>query len=148
MTTGKACKAPWPGSGCRRGSTIETPSLPLDEQVALEADENGDHFLMRLLCVQLFSLGRVEDSLRVWRAKSCNFDTHGAIDVQLVCGAGLETTRAYLRQAGEDDAAEALQFLARCEAAGDFKDFSSQRLLDQARAFYQLAEPRQGMNRD
>ena len=33
----------------------------LDEQMALEVDEEGDQFLMRLLCAQLFSLGRVED---------------------------------------------------------------------------------------
>ena len=76
----------------------------LDEQVRLEADEEGDQFLMRLLCVQLFSLGQVEDSLRVWRAKLCNFDTHCGIDVQFVCGAGLEPTKAYLRHVGGDDA--------------------------------------------
>jgi hypothetical protein len=113
----------------------------LDEQMALEADERGDQFLMRLLCAQLFSLGRLEDSLQVWRAKSCNFDTHCGIDVQFVCGAGLEPTKAYLRQVGGDGALDALDYLAKCEAGGDFEGFSPQRVLEQARAFYKLAEP-------
>ena len=111
----------------------------LDEQIALEADEAGDQFLMRLLCAQLFSLGRVEDSLRVWRAKSCNFDAHCGIDVQFVCCAGLEPTKAFLRRDGSDTALDALDYLAKCEAAGDFAGFSPERVLDQARAFYRLA---------
>ena len=113
----------------------------LNEQMALEADEVGDQFLMRLLCAQLFSLGRVEDSLRVWRAKSCNFDTHCGIDVQFVCGAGLEPTKAYLRAVGGDDASDALDYLAKCEAGGDFDGFSPELVVQQARAFYKHAEP-------
>lgn len=110
----------------------------LDEQIALEADEQGDQFLMRLLCAQLFSLGHAEDALRVWRAKSCNFDTHCGIDVQFLCGAGLESTKAYLRQTAGDDARDALEYLAKCETAGDFRDFSTDRVLEQARKFYGL----------
>ncbi len=113
----------------------------LDEQIEREADEEGDQFLMRLLCAQLFSLGRVEDSLRVWRAKSCNFDTHCGIDVQFVCGAGLEPTKAYLQRIGTDDALDALGYLARCAAGGDFEAFSPEQVLKQARAFYKCAEP-------
>jgi hypothetical protein len=113
----------------------------LDEQMALEADEAGDQFLMRLLCAQLFSLGRVEDSLRVWRAKSCNFDTHCGIDVQFVCGAGLEPTKAHLRAVGGDDASDALDYLAKCEAGEDFAGFSPELVVQQARAFYKHAEP-------
>jgi len=93
----------------------------LDEQIALEADEDGDQFLMRLLCAQLFSLGRTEDSLRVWRAKSCNFDTHCGIDVQFLCCADLEPTKAYLRDNGGDEALEALDYLIKSEGAGDFE---------------------------
>jgi hypothetical protein len=55
----------------------------LNEQIVLEANGEADLFLMRLLCAQLFSIGRVEDSLAVWRAKSCSFDAHCEIDVQL-----------------------------------------------------------------
>ena len=113
----------------------------LDEQMVLEADEAGDQFLMRLLCAQLSSLGQVEDSVRVWRAKSCNFDTHCGIDVQFVCGAGAEPTYAYLRAVGGDDASDALDYLAKCEAGGDFAGFSPELVVQQARAFYKHAEP-------
>ena len=113
----------------------------LNEQIALEADETGDQFLMRLLCAQLFSLGHVEDSLSVWRAKSCNFDTHCGIDVQFVCGAGLEPTKAFLRRDGSDAALDALGYLAKCEAVGDFEGFSPDLVVQQARAFYKHAEP-------
>src|SRR4051812_21157948 len=109
----------------------------LQEQICLEADEAGDQFLMRLLCAQLFSLGEVEDSLLVWEAKSCNFDTHCAIDVQFLCGAGLERTREFLRADGSDAARDALAYIAKCES--DFADFSVERVLRQAREFYQAA---------
>ena len=109
----------------------------LREQIRLEADEVGDQFLMRLLCAQLFSLGVVEDSLRVWEAKSCNFDTHCGIDVQFLCGAGLERTREFLRADGSDAARDALEYLAKCDA--DFADFSVERVLRQAQEFYQVA---------
>ncbi|MFF0654819.1 MULTISPECIES: hypothetical protein [Micromonospora] len=48
----------------------------------------------------------------------------GSIDVQLLCGAGLDATKAYLEANGSDDATEALRYLLDCEAAGDFDDFS------------------------
>lgn len=53
----------------------------------------------------------------------------------------MEPTKAYLRGAGEDDALAALDYLAKCEAGGDFAEFSPKRVLEQARAFYRLAEP-------
>lgn len=65
----------------------------LEVQRGLEASEDSDLFLMRLLCVQLFSLGRSEDSLRIWRAKSSSFDASCEIDVPFLCGAGLEDTK-------------------------------------------------------
>ena len=125
-----------PARQANRGAIIAA----LDEQITLEADEDGDPFLMRLLCAQLFSLGWAEDTLRVWRAKSCNFDTHCGIDVQFLCGAGLEPTKAHLSEIRGDDALEALNYLIKCEAAGDFEEFSPERVLEQARAFYKLAE--------
>src|SRR4051794_3099267 len=108
----------------------------LEEQICLEADEAGDQFLMRLLCAQLFSLGVAEDSLLVWRAKSCNFDTHCGIDVQFLCGAGLEKTKEYLRLVGSDDALDALDYLGKCESGSDFVGFSIRQVLEHARTFY------------
>src|SRR5256885_11915813 len=66
----------------------DTIIAALDEQVRLEADEEGDQFLMRLLCVQLFSLGQVEDSPRVWRAHAGHLRTPPGHHVPVVCWAG------------------------------------------------------------
>jgi hypothetical protein len=108
----------------------------LEEQICREADEAGDQFLMRLLCAQLFSLGVAEDALLVWRAKSCNFDTHCGIDVQFLCGAGLEQTKEFLRGEGSDAALEALNYIAKCES--DFAEFTVERVLQQAQTFYRI----------
>lgn len=125
-----------PADLSRRGAIIEA----LKAQVRLEADEEGDHDLMRLLCVQLFSLGQAEDALLIWRAKTCNFDTMCGLDVQFMCGAGLDRTREHLREAGTPEALAALDYLEKCEAAGDFAEFSVDETVRQARDYFEVAE--------
>lgn len=110
----------------------------LGEQIRLEADEEGDHDLMRLLCAQLFSIGQVEDALTVWRAKSCNFDTMCGLDVQFLCGAGLAHTEEYLRAVGTEEARDALDYLQKCEASGDFAGFSVDAVIEQARQYFEV----------
>jgi hypothetical protein len=46
------------------------------------------------------------------------------IDVQLLCGAGLEATKEYLAAEGSRSASAALDYLLQCETTGDFTDFS------------------------
>jgi hypothetical protein len=108
----------------------------LEEQIRLETDFRGDQNLLRLLCAQLFSLGMVEDSLLVWRAKSCNFDTHCGIDVALLCGAGLEPTKAFFVTVGTKEADNALKYIQHCEACGDFAEFSFEDAMAEHRRFY------------
>ena len=108
----------------------------LEEQIGLETREEGDQYVMRLLCVQIFSLGLAEDSLVIWRAKSCNFDTMCGIDVHLLCGAGLEETKSFLAGADTQDAIEALEYLRKCEACGDFDGFSVERASAEHREYY------------
>ncbi|MGQ5264822.1 hypothetical protein ACTWLT_29125 [Micromonospora sp. ZYX-F-536] len=86
--------------------------------------DDQDTELMKLCCVQLFNAGQLSDVLVIWRAKESSWDAHCSIDVQLLCGAGLDATRAHLEADGSDDAAEALRYLLECEAAGDFDTFS------------------------
>ena len=119
-----------------RAGDREAILAALEEQLALEASQRGDHVLMRVLCAQLFSLGRVEDSLIIWRAKSSSFDAQCGIDVQLLCGGGLAPTRDFLRRDGSDAALAALDYLSQCEAAGDFADFSPEQELKEARRYY------------
>ena len=83
-----------------------------------------DTELMKLCCVQLFNAGQAADVLRIWRAKESGWDAHCSIDVQLLCGPGLDATKAYLAADGSEDAARALGYLLECEAAGDFEAFS------------------------
>ena len=84
----------------------------------------GDTTLMKLCCVQLFNSGELADVLLIWRAKQASFDAANSIDIQLLCGSGLDKTKAYLSEQGSADAEAALRRLTECEAAGDFDDFS------------------------
>ena len=98
----------------------------LETQIALERESqgDGDTELMKLCCVQLFNTGILHDVLSIWQAKASSWDAHCSIDVQLLCGAGLEQTKAYLVTEGSELASAALDYLLKCEAAGDFIDFS------------------------
>lgn len=88
-----------------------------------EDDVSGD--LMRLCCVQLFNAGVVSDALLIWDAKMANFDTACGLDIQFLCGAGLDETKAFLAaQADVPKATDALEYLLACEAARDFEDFT------------------------
>jgi hypothetical protein len=98
----------------------------LETQTALERQSqgDGDTELMKLCCVQLFNAGIPHDVLMIWQAKASSWDAHCSIDVQLLCGAGLGETKAYLVTERSESASAALDYLLQCEAAGDFIDFS------------------------
>lgn len=100
-------------------------------------DEDGEEML-RALCVQLFSLGFVEDAPLLWRAKRANFDMWCGLDIQLLCGAGLAQTRALLAGVGDEAAADALQYLDTCVEAGDFDGWTPARTIDQYRDYFGL----------
>src|SRR4051812_43324512 len=99
----------------------------LREETAFARKDQGasDSGLLCLLCVQLFAFGVVEDSLPIWSAKRANMDAGCSIEVQLLCGAGLEVTRDFLAKAATEDGAEALEWIDRCVAAGNFEGFTS-----------------------
>jgi hypothetical protein len=110
----------------------------LSDELQRERNEAGDQELMRALCAQLFSLGVLEDSLLIWEAKACNFDTMCGIDVQFLCGAGLDLTKDYLATLKSPDAIEALNYLAQCEAGGDFAEFTREKWTAYTRSYYGL----------
>jgi hypothetical protein len=91
-----------------------------------QAQGDGDTELMKLCCVQLFNAGLVTDVLRIRQAKESSWDAHCSIDIQLLCGGGLQETIAYLTAEASPAASAALDYLRQCEAAGDFSDFSVQ----------------------
>jgi hypothetical protein len=100
------------------------------------AQGEGDTELMKLCCVQLFNSGELADVLLIWRAKSASFDAASSIDIQLLCGSGLEQTKAYLSEQASADAQAALLRLTELEAAGDFDDFSVEDYAGWWRSYY------------
>lgn len=58
------------------------------------------------------------------------------LDVQLLCGAGLAATKAFLAAQADPAAAEALEYIEECEQAGDFTDFSPDAYLQTHRAYF------------
>lgn len=85
--------------------------------------------LALLCCVQLFSRAHLEDVLRIWEAKESSWDMHCYLDVQLLCGAGLEETKSFLISQSSPEAAAALEYILDCEDADDFEDFTPAKYL-------------------
>ncbi len=83
----------------------------------------GDTELMKLFCIQLFSAGMLKDVPLIWEAKASSMDASAAIDVQLLCGAGIEETKDFLANYNAEWAQNALTYIAKCENTGDFRDF-------------------------
>lgn len=75
-------------------------------------------------CILLFKRGNLDDALLIWGAKESCFDAHCSIDVQFLCGQGLEETKQHLRGLESPEAKEALEYIIECEATGDFEEFS------------------------
>lgn len=92
--------------------------------------------MLRVLSVQLMSLGFVEDCLIIWEAKQSSFDASGIVDTQFLCGAGLPQTKEYLAQSRLRYAADALAYLIKCEESGDFSKWTPQTSLDAYRQYY------------
>lgn len=99
----------------------------LREHTALEraSQGDGDTLVMKLCCVQLFFAGHLEDVMTIWAAKQASFDAASSIDVQMLCGAGLEATKKYL--AAVDGGQPALEWIFKSETSGDDFDVETTR---------------------
>ncbi|GAB0169866.1 hypothetical protein LSPCS325_33030 [Lysinibacillus sp. CTST325] len=104
----------------------------LKEEIENESSENNEY--IKTLCIQLFALGYVDDTLLIWRAKEKDFDTHSYIDVQLLCGAGLEKTLGYLQKIDTLEAKKELSYLWKCKE--DFEDFNVEEVLNFYKKYY------------
>jgi hypothetical protein len=110
--------------------------LLVEEIERAKLGEDGAEML-RVLCIQLFSLGVAEDALLIWDAKCSNFDAGCGLDIQFLCGAGLQATKDFLSKSNTLAAADARSCLIGCEKAGDFADFSPEVWIDRYRQYYQ-----------
>src|SRR5262245_28616109 len=104
--------------------TVIRELLVSETQAESQQQGAGDTELMKLCCVQLFSQGDLQDALLIWRAKNASMDAACAVDIQLLCGAGLSATKEYLAGSTDQSAAAALHYLGECEAAGGLGGFS------------------------
>ena len=80
----------------------------LIEEIEREKQGQSGEEMLRTLCVQLFSLGDVEDALLIWDARRSSFDAGCGLDVQFLCGAGLSATKAFLAASKSPSASAAL----------------------------------------
>lgn len=110
----------------------------LADEIELEKRGESGEEMLRTLCVQLFSLGAVEDALLIWEAKRSSFDAGCGLDIQFLCGAGLPATKAFLARSDTRSAAAALEYLTACQKGGDFDDWTPQSTIEQYRAYYEL----------
>jgi hypothetical protein len=69
--------------------------------------------------------GMVEDSLKVWEAKSVDFDTYCGLDIQLVPFAGVAETVSFLQTQRGTEAKKALEYVLACLKAGDFDNLEA-----------------------
>ena len=102
-------------------------------------DKRDSNEPLKILCIQLFSAGIPSDALLIYKAKMSSFDAGCYIDIQLVCGVGLEATKAFLRKSSEPEAKELLAVLQDGNSVRDFDGFTPEGHLDFYRRYYGLS---------
>ncbi|GMK37189.1 hypothetical protein PCCS19_02420 [Paenibacillus sp. CCS19] len=107
-------------------------SLLIDETNNSSSEDNE---YLKTLCIMLFSLGRAEDSLLIWKAKQKNFDASCYIDVQLLCGAGFENTVEFLKTINDESVSQQIEYLEKCKGT-DFVDFNKETIIENYRQYY------------
>lgn len=126
------------------GLIPKNESLPIIRQMLsheAELERLGDDReddLALLCCVQLFSRGFLEDILLIWQAKNAGFDLFCYLDVQFLCGSGLEKTKQYLSSHSSEVAANALKYIMECEKTGDFDDWSPSQHLENYKLYFDV----------
>jgi hypothetical protein len=117
----------------------EIRNLLAQEAAAERHGKPREDDLALLCCVQLFSRGLLEDVLRIWDAKRSGMDLGCYLDVQFLCGAGLEETKRFLKTEPGSAASAALRYIEKCEQSGDFRDFSPASHLEQYKSYFRLS---------
>lgn len=83
----------------------------LRQETALHKESWGYDDNLGLAALLLAGHGDVGDVWSIWRAKGANFDTGIGLDVELLLGAGVEPTVAYVRAAEHPDREDVLRCL-------------------------------------
>ncbi|ATY13487.1 hypothetical protein CU254_25935 [Amycolatopsis sp. AA4] len=121
------------------GSQLDEVRGILATEMRARLDANAE--LMKVCCIQLFHHGSLDDVLLVWQAKTSGWDSQFAIDVQLLCGAGLDATKEFLAARPDELAREALTYLTECEEARDFENFTVEGWSEYYHQYYGVPRP-------
>jgi hypothetical protein len=99
----------------------------MQHEIQYRRDESdGDKFENLYWCgLLLYQIGDVNDVYLLWQAKHVNYDTDCGFDIQFLAGAGLETTLEHLKTQPSSESQEALAYLLKYKASGDFDDLNS-----------------------
>lgn len=111
----------------------------LQEQIRLEqeAQGNSDFEVLRMCAVALFNAAIPSDTPLIWKAKQSSMDASVGLEVQLLCGAGLQATKSYLKDTcAEPCAGDILEYLEHCEQNGDFDGFDVVSFRQELEAYY------------
>lgn len=106
----------------------------LKEEISNNYAEDNEY--LKTLCIMLFSIGAVEDSLIIWEAKQKKFDTSCYIDVQLLCGAGFDNTMDYLMTIANEEVSQEISYLRKCKDTTDFANFSKREMINNYKKYY------------
>jgi hypothetical protein len=104
----------------------------------LDNESSDSNEYLKTLCILLYSIGDVQDSINIWNAKNKSFDAFLYIDVQLLTGAGLDETKTHLLSINDENAKEAHAYLVECEEAGDFVGLNKSDYLETFRIYFGL----------
>lgn len=80
----------------------------------------------------------MQDSLLIWRAKESGFDNACNIDIQLMCGAGIDRTIEYLKSLHITEAEKAVERICECKKRGDFDDFNVRSYIEFYNNYYEI----------
>lgn len=86
----------------------------------------GNTSLMRICAAQLWHAGAVEDVLLIHRARRTSMDATGAVDAQLLLGAGVARTKEFLTALGTDEARAILADIAWLEPDYDAERYGAE----------------------
>ncbi|MGC4897292.1 hypothetical protein [Micromonospora sp. DT31] len=85
----------------------------------------GNTQRMRICAVELWHAGAAEDALLVHRARGTSMDASGAVDAELMLGAGVARTKEYLTALCTDEAREILDQIAWMEESYDAERYAA-----------------------
>ncbi|GIF62248.1 hypothetical protein Ais01nite_02830 [Asanoa ishikariensis] len=94
----------------------------------------GNTDLMRICAAQLWHAGVVEDVLLIDRARATSMDATGAIDGQMLLGAGVARTKEFLAALGTDEARRILDYVVWLE-----EDYDAERYAASLDSWYRTA---------